>query len=137
MISDQDDYLRFLGEYGFTEAQARSSTEQTADLLPMDFPTIERRPSPIEGLGMFAKRNIGAGDVIGPARIRGMRTPAGRYTNHSPRPNAMFVVRDGDIYLVAKQPIPVDTEVTIDLRQALEVNGWGRKPISLDGDAIR
>ena len=58
-----------------------------------------------------------------------MRTPLGRFTNHSRTPNAVFVNQGGDIYLYALRRISgcsggsQGEEVTIDYRQALALSG--------------
>jgi len=73
------------------------------------------------------------GDLIAPARIAGMRTPAGRYTNHSNTPNsAMILTACGDINLIALRDIEGckggdnGEEITIDYRQALALSGIQR-----------
>lgn len=132
-MTDQEDFLRFLSEYGFTEQQARASTEQTADMIPMPawVDSVDLRPSQIEGLGMFAVTSIASGTLIAPARLSGCRTPAGRYVNHSPKPNARYEPLGPDLYLVAIRQIAEGQEVTADYRQSMKVNGWGRLPRQL------
>jgi hypothetical protein len=72
-----------------------------------------------EGLGIFSKLNFQKGTAIVPARMDGKRTPAGRYTNHSANPNAIFTKLDGDhIALVAEKDIEAGDEITVDYRQA-------------------
>jgi hypothetical protein len=73
---------------------------------------------------------VKAGDVICPARVNGMRTQAGRYTNHAIDPNAkMVLLPNGDIDLVALVDLAgcegggIGTEATIDYRQALSLSG--------------
>lgn len=129
-MTDQEDFARFLDEYGFTAEQARASTEQTADMIPMPewVDSVSLRKSPIEGLGMFAVRPIPSGALIAPARISGCRTPAGRFVNHSPKPNARYEPLGPDLYLVAIRQISEGQEVTADYRQSMQVNGWGRVP---------
>jgi hypothetical protein len=122
------DFERFLIEYGFSRELVQAITENTADQIPMPegFNRIELRQSVIQGIGMFAKQAICVDELLAPARIAGMRTPAGRYTNHSPRPNAYFKPQsNGDLMLLTKQTIAADEEITIDYRQAGAVNGIG------------
>jgi len=85
--------------------------------------------SPIEGKGLFATATIEQGEVIAPAGIKGKRTIAGRFTNHSANPNAFLVLHEnGDVDLVAKYYISGckagfdGEEITIDYRQALALN---------------
>lgn len=119
------DYLRFLSQFGLNAAEVRSMSEYPNDQIPMPegFDLLEIRFSPVEGDGMFATSDIDAWQLIAPVRIGGMRTPAGRYINHSAKANAFFVrLENGDLDLVSTTPIPADTEVLIDYRQALSVN---------------
>jgi hypothetical protein len=85
--------------------------------------------SKIEGKGVMASGNIKEGEVIGPARINKMRTPLGRYTNHSKNPNAKMVLKEnGDIDLVAVSNIAgykggqLGEEITVDYRQVLRLS---------------
>jgi hypothetical protein len=85
-------------------------------------------PSPIEGKGLFITSGVEKGEIICPGRIGGMRTPAGRFANHSATPNAIMVPhQNGDIDLVAIRRIEgcigggQGEEVTVDYRQALSL----------------
>lgn len=127
---DQADYLRVLAEHGITQAQAWAESTHTNDLRPFPYGSykVMVTDSPRHGRGLFATAPVEAGEVIAPARIAGRRTPAGRYTNHSARPNARFVLRqNGDLDLVATCPIAGmhggrhGEEITIDYRHALEL----------------
>ena len=93
--------------------------------LPIGGYKIKVAPSGIEGQGLFATANIKAGETIAPARVNGMRTIAGRFTNHSISPNAEMVHGQGtDILLIALRPIAGCTggqdgdEITINYRAA-------------------
>lgn len=125
---DADDYRKVLAEFGFTEEQARAQAENQADMIDLPFGNykIKVAQSAIEGKGLFATADIAPGEIIAPARIGGMRTIAGRYTNHSVTPNARMVMLDnGDINLVATAPIAGckggqdGNEITINYREAL------------------
>ncbi|WP_150047325.1 SET domain-containing protein [Methylomonas rhizoryzae] len=121
-----DDFERWLAEYNFTAAAVRAITENTADQIPMPagFDKVKLQPSPINGLGMFATCAADTNEVLAPGRVGVMRTPAGRYTNHSPTPNAYFFqASGGDLVLVAKRRVTAGEELTIDYRQAASVNG--------------
>ena len=105
---DNEDYHALLREYGITESEARQQSENTDDQIPLPYGAykISVSDSAIEGKGLFSTAPIEAGEVIAPARINGKRTIAGRYTNHSPVPNAKMIMNDmGDIYLVAIKAI--------------------------------
>jgi hypothetical protein len=89
-------------------------------------------PSAIAGRGLMATGKFDAGEVIAPARVDFKRTPAGRFTNHSGRPNAQMVAREnGDIDLVALRAIggcaggQLGEEITVDYRAALQAAKHG------------
>lgn len=130
--ADREDFHALLAEIGITPQQAREQSERTDDMLP---PVLEWgiviRPSAIEGKGVFTSVRVRPGEIIAPARIAGKRTHAGRYANHSKRPNAKFSVNEvGDALLVATETIapycsetvPGD-EIVVDYRQALSLVG--------------
>jgi hypothetical protein len=126
---DREDFAAMLEECGYTAALARAEAECEHDRAEMPGGTVRVvvAPSPIEGKGLFATAEIKPGEVIAPANIRGMRTIAGRFTNHSATPNAEMVLTSEGIDLVAIAPIKgclgggVGDEITIDYRQAREV----------------
>jgi hypothetical protein len=126
------DYGRFLAEFGFEEQRVLAAVSNPADQVPMPdgFKKLCLGASEISGLGMLAAADIAGGELIAPARLDGMRTPAGRYTNHSHDPNAEFqrapsaVQPSGDLIMVALRSIKAGEEVLIDYRQAGRVNGW-------------
>ncbi len=120
----RDDYRKFVAESGFTESQVRALVEDESDQVVVDavFEALELRPSEIEGQGLFALRPFSVGEPIAIARLGGKRTGAGRYANHSPSPNAMMVADNVNIVMICLSPISVDDEVTVDYRQAAEVN---------------
>ena len=118
------DYTDFLNEYGFTQefVDVILKLDTMDDKDPTSLVVI--KDSIIEGVGMFAVRDITKGELIAMARVNGVRVLAGRYTNHSPTPNAIFVLEESmDLSLVASQDITSGEEVTINYRQAGEVNG--------------
>lgn len=128
---DREDYKKVLVEFGFTENIARSQSENTDDQIPMPHGgyKVAVFDSPIEGKGLFATAGIEEGETIAPARIKGMRTPAGRFTNHSKIPNAVMVkLPNEDIDLVATRKISgakggyAGDEITIDYRQGLRLS---------------
>lgn len=126
-----DDYQSFLNEYGLTEEYVRALSENDRDLITnIELDGIYLERSPIDGLGLFSKYNTKAGFFICPARINGLRTLAGRYTNHSSSPNAIFTAMENDdLGLLAIKPIAAGEEITIDYRQAMEINGAGFEKI--------
>lgn len=121
--NDHADYFLFLKQYDISPGTARRISEITDDLMPFppgDWP-VTLSASRIEGQGLFATKNMCPGDVIAPARINNKRTPAGRYTNHSARPNARFkLTPEKDFFLEASRAIRTGDEITVDYRQAIQ-----------------
>jgi hypothetical protein len=115
-------YRMMLLEHGIDEAKLKPLIDSLADQIPFkrEWP-LRVGPSLIEGDGLFATAKINSGELIAPARIGGKRTPAGRYTNHAFTPNAkMRAVGNGDVDLVALEPIPEEAEITVDYREAIK-----------------
>ena len=131
--ADRADFAELIAQAGFTPEVVRAQSENPADQTPMPPGTgakVTIRDSAIEGKGVFLSAPVEAGELIGPARIFGLRTPLGRFTNHSKTPNARFVLTDsGDIDLHATRRIAgcagggKGEEVTIDYREALALSG--------------
>lgn len=131
-VPDRDDFQRMLNESGFTAHTVQRQSENTEDQCPMPQGSwkVKTGQSPIQGAGVFLTTHADADEVLGPSRVQGLRTPLGRYTNHSCNPNArMELLPNGDIQLVTTRRIFGCTggldgdEVTIDYRQALRLHG--------------
>jgi hypothetical protein len=130
---DRQDFRELIQKAGFTEELVRQQSENEDDqiAMPEGFPNVTVRASSIEGKGVFLTYPVKAGEIIGPGRLQGKRTPIGRYTNHSMMPNAKFVKNGDDIWLVALQDIHgcmggnQGDEVTVNYRQALALSGIG------------
>lgn len=138
-MADVDDYYAALAEMGIAHDTAREQSLCILDQCP--FPPgvykVRVAPSAIEGQGLFATASIAALEVIAPARISGLRTPAGRYTNHAAQPNARMRSRaNGDIDLIAMRDIAgsrggqLGEEITIDYRAAIRENLLAMRKIS-------
>jgi hypothetical protein len=132
---DRQDFAAAIAEYGFAPEVVQAQSEDSADQIemPKGAYRIMVSDSPIHGKGVFATASFKAGEVIAPARIAGKRTPVGRYTNHSAKPNArMAWIASDTIGLVAAADISgcaggeLGEEITIDYRQALELLGVRR-----------
>lgn len=131
-VDVREDFHRVLDEYGFSTQTVHEQSVNPADQTPMPCGgwNFKVDPSSIHGMGVYLTADLPAGAVVGPARLAGLRTPLGRYTNHSPRPNArMEQLPDGDIQLVLLRDVrgcrggENGEEVTIDYRQALSLSG--------------
>ena len=128
--AEREDFEQFLWEQNLSAQQFRESAENTDDQVPFPLGPYKFKvaSSPIQGKGLIATCDIEAGEMIAPARINGRRTPAGRYTNHSPHPNAAMREFQGDLFLVALKDIPgcvggLDgDEITVDYRDAMKLN---------------
>ncbi len=128
---DRADFGEIIERLGLTEEEVRLQSENESDQIPMPdgYKKFTVRGSFIEGRGAFASATVQAGEIIAPARLGGMRTPAGRYTNHSKAPNSRFETRGDDIYLIANKEISgcvgsdQGEEITIDYCQALALSG--------------
>ena len=104
-------------------------------------PNVELRASPIEGLGVFARRRFAAGEIVRPVNVvrevtkemplrqsvgeeaRHCAYPDGRilllgapdrHLNHSCDPNAHEVYDEGEYRIVARRVIEPDEEITVD-----------------------
>jgi SET domain len=119
LIEDRADYQRILQETGFTHEQRRAISENESDQIPMpgDF-NVAVLQSMIEGKGLFATMGFKDGQFICPARVGAMRTPAGRFTNHSVKPNAKMVADVGGVNMFAIRDINQGDEITVNYRQA-------------------
>jgi hypothetical protein len=127
---DREDFVVAIGEFGYTPESALEIAMNEGDQIEMpDYcRTFRISKSNIEGDGFFVTATANKGDTIAPACIDGKRTPAGRYVNHSKRPNAKMVqLPNGDINLIATRRIKgccggsVGEEVTVCYREALNV----------------
>lgn len=126
IAADQADFEQLMIELNISPEFMAAMVQHTGDLVPMPvgFDRLRLQTSSIHGQGMFATTDIATGEVLAPMRISGCRTPAGRYINHSPQPNAAVVAVPGNDYIEgrARRPISCGEEITIDYRQALAVN---------------
>ena len=119
------DYISFLNEYGFTQEFVNTILALETLNTEGAMCKVEVKDSEIEGKGVFTIQDVAIGGYLAMARVDGIRMLAGRYTNHSPTPNAFFALDSiGDLYMEALQNIPSGEEVTINYRQAGKVNGY-------------
>jgi hypothetical protein len=128
---DKHDFNDAIAELGYDADTVREMSENLADQMPFPHGSYKVivSDSKIEGKGLFATGNIEAGELICPARLSNKRTPAGRFTNHAKKPNAIMVLRDnGDIDLMARRAIDgcrggnLGEEITIDYRQSVRLS---------------
>lgn len=124
---DRQDFKDALIDIGVSENLVKEQSENESDQIHYINNQTRIAESSIHGIGFFATTLIPANVIISPARIGGLRTPAGRYTNHSATPNArMEGDENGDIWLISTREIEgckggiVGDEITIDYRLAIK-----------------
>lgn len=130
---DRDDYNAVIDASPFTHEQVKAQVENEDDQIetPDDWASvITVRDSNIHGKGVFNTWPIEKDCPLGPARVNGMRTPLGRYTNHSKTPNAYPVLDDAEnVYLWSGREISGcqggnnGEEITVDYREMLKLSG--------------
>jgi len=120
----KSDFDFFITQLGTTKKLVNNISNISTDLIEMpDGFSVETRNSDIHGKGLFALKGFKSGEEICPGRINGMRTPAGRFINHSPEPNAVTVKKiNGDLVALAIKDIAPNDEILIDYRNSMKVN---------------
>lgn len=104
---DISDFKHMTEEIGVSEETIWEESKNKDDQINMPYGhyKIKIDNSPIHGLGVFATADIEPGEFIAPALLSGLRTPVGRYSNHSPSANSKMVYCGKDIHLVAANSI--------------------------------
>lgn len=114
-----DDYQKFLIDTGLTEDDVQEMTHRPHKSMTHN--GLEVLPSGIHGKGVFTRNQIEKGRTIALVIDGGEKTIAGRYCNHSGKPNAEAVVIDeSTIKLVALRDI-YDEEITTDYRNNIRI----------------
>lgn len=104
-------------EFGIDENLASEAIEDMSTFTPISDCSVYVADSKISGNGLFSNKEFQRGDFITIASQDGIRTEAGRYTNHSPAPNTMFVFKDGgNAIMIALDDIYPGDELTVDYR---------------------
>lgn len=107
-----DDALNALGT---THEQMEKESLNLDDIVEFSDESFFVAESTIHGKGVFANREFKKGEYITLARIDGKRTPAGRFANHSSKPNcAMLMIENTDVQMVALRDIDEREELTVD-----------------------
>lgn len=120
----QQDYQRVLVETGVSHERLVQMSENLLDQVFIPIDSIIIKDSKYSGKGVFANKSIKFGEIIGPARVNGKRTSLGRYVNHSPQPNAEYILRaNGDLDTVAIKDIDNGEELLYNYRQGAILNG--------------
>jgi len=110
-------YLQMLKDINFTKKEVELITSMY-DVVEFDSHMYYKDKSLIHGQGVFAKKDITKGEVIGLGCIDGKcKTILGRYTNHSDKNNAMFYyLYNGDVIMIAENNILKFSEILINYR---------------------
>jgi SET domain-containing protein len=116
----ESDFDLFLSELGLTrrdvEHAARNCRYIENDERGMNLTEIQ--DSSIDGVGMFARKEIHNGETIGLAASDGLWTELGRFMNHSLTPNAeVFPAIGPHFYFRAINSIQTGEEITCNYRQ--------------------
>ena len=114
------DYEYFLNEIGLShdEMEKIVNTDDVVS-LPVGYEHIEINNSSISGKGLFTTKEIKAGSLICPVRLKEKRTVAGRYSNHALHSNTKPVVEDDVFYIMATKDIQSNEEITMNYRDIL------------------
>jgi len=123
LTNNGDEYLNMLADLGYTQDMVDAECLKEDDLIPFPFGSyrVAVGKSPIHGKGLMVTGDMDAGCLI-PANIGGKRTPAGRYTNHSDKPNAEPMRLHGDLFfrtlvqLSGNVGAVAQNEITVDYR---------------------
>jgi len=107
-------FLSMLDRLGISKEQLETVTK-TGEVVEFNSHVYYKDKSNIHGIGVFAKKNIEKGEVIGLGCIDGKcKTTLGRYTNHSDQNNAMFYyLHNDDVIMIAKKNILKFNEILI------------------------
>ena len=106
-----------LKDFNITKEDLETITK-TGQVLEFYNRFYEKRKSNIHGYGVFAKRNISKGQVVGLGTIDTYyKTTLGRYTNHSDTNNAKFYfLHNNDMIMIAEEDIVIGNEILINYR---------------------
>ena len=106
-------YESFLLHIKTTESSLSKLVKNTDDQIDFDktYP-LSIKNSDIHGVGLFTDVPIIKNSIICPARVSAFRTPAGRYMNHSSRPNTYMEISGNKINVISSIDIRKDDELT-------------------------
>jgi hypothetical protein len=116
------DYLKLLQENSLKEEDVDrliNSPEfdaKVGEVIPEDTDLYCLKKSPIHKKGIFTTKKIMKGSVIGYALKDGYRTLLGRYTNHSPFNNTIFVEEGRNMKAIATEDININEEIVVNYR---------------------
>lgn len=116
-------YEEFIESQGMTQDDVDAFVLNEDDLISMGlWYDVSILFSLIHGLGMFATAKFKDGDEVCPAMIGSFRTEAGRYINHSDKPNIKMVRHDGGVMVHACKEIKNGDELLVDYEVNAKLN---------------
>ncbi len=105
-----DDYNDLCLEFGVTD-KFMLEKSRSEPVIHVDC-KFDMRSSIIDGIGMFATRDVCKGELIGFGRVDGIKTTLGRYVNHAYNKNA--VMSQVDFSITATSDIKENQELLFD-----------------------
>jgi hypothetical protein len=110
-------YKSMLKDLGLTQDQLSFITHN-GNVLEFTSDIYYKKESNIHGEGIFSKKNITKGDIIGLGSVDTKhKTVLGRYVNHSNNNNAKFYyLPNKDLIMLAEKNILKDTEILVNYR---------------------
>lgn len=113
---DNLDYIDAIQELGYTTESAFIELRKFHSLRDINLLNTKIDTSNIQGVGVFAIRDIPNETIIDKALDGHFTTQVGRYVNHARCPNAKMRYFGKDLYLVSTTDIKINTEVAINYR---------------------
>ena len=116
------DFLKLLQENSLNEEDvdrvinSKEFDDLIGDVIPEETNLYSIGKSPIHKKGIFTTKKITKDSVIGYAVKDQHRTLLGRYTNHSPYNNAIFVKEGNNIKTIATDNIDINEEIFVNYR---------------------
>ena len=125
IIAARMDYEQLLQQHNLTQETVNAlMVEAYIDgTVDVGQDKVVIRESAISGKGCYSLVAMGTGDTIAVASVGLSGTPAGRYTNHSPEPNAECTKIGKTTYFIALRPVAAGEEITVNYRQVLGAVG--------------
>lgn len=122
---DSQDVKLLTDDLGMT-IESMSALVDTRDVILDEQLGVYIGESEIDGIGLFAEKEIPIGGIVANMRDGDNRTLAGRYTNHSLSPNSKAEFIDGVLSLICIKGISQDEEITCNYREVLKARReWG------------
>tara|TARA_R110000764_G_scaffold80264_3_gene159229 strand:+ start:1232 stop:1615 length:384 start_codon:yes stop_codon:yes gene_type:complete len=115
-----------LRDFGITAEDLNDITNH-GEVIEFNSSLYQKQESSIQGIGVFAKKDIAKRCVIGIGTIDNTyKTTLGRYTNHSDLNNAKFYyLENNDLIMVAEENILQGSEILINYRHHVnERDSW-------------